>query len=168
MLENMGMASDILDWKTILERANTVPLLCVKAERDARERGARLVKYINDHLHKLDPPTEWMQSELMRVSMFPVLNKPVHRTMPWRGSDEYKNGNTMLPAEEMYGEEYKFIAGCSRPILDESEGLGCGKLDEQTRDLFGFSSRNPSFQEVLNQLDHAIQAILHLPGEANE
>lgn len=167
MLENMGMASDILDWKTVLERANTVPLLCVKAEKDARERVVRLVKYINDHLYKLDPPTEWMQSELMRVSMFPVLNKPVHCTMPWRGSDEYTNGNVMLPAEEMYGEEYKFIAGSSRPILDESEGLGCGKLNKQTRDLFGFSCRKPSFQEVLNQLDHAIQAIMHSPGEAN-
>ena len=167
MLENMGMASDILDWKTLLERANTVPVLCVKAEQDARERVARLVKYINDHIHKLDPPTEWMKSELMRVSMFPVLNKPVHCTMPWRGSDEYTNGNVMLPAEDMYGEEYKFIAGCSRPILDESEGLGCGKLNKQTRDLFGFSCRKPSFQEVLNQLDYAIQATLHSPGEAN-
>ena len=167
MLENMGMASDILDWKTLLERANTVPVLCVKAEQDARERLARLVKYINDHIHKLDPPTEWMKSELMRVSMFPVLNKPVNCTMPWRGSDEYTNGNVMLPAEDMYGEEYKFIAGCSRPILDESEGLGCGKLNKQTRDLFGFSCRKPSFQEVLNQLDYAIQATLHSPGEAN-
>ena len=162
MLEKMGMASDILDWKTLLERAKTVPELCIKVKQDARERVARLVKYINDHLHKLDPPTELMQSELMRVSMFPVLNKPVNCTMPWRGS-----GNVMLPAEEMYGEEYKFIVGSSRPILDESEGLGCGKLNEQTRDLFGFSCRKPSFQEVLNQLDHAIQATLHSPGEAS-
>jgi len=87
--------------------------------------------------------------------------------MPWRGSQEYTNGNVMLPAEEMYGEEYKFIAGSSRPILDESEGLGCGKLNKQTQDLFGFSCRKPSFQEVLNQLDHAIQATLHSSGEAN-
>jgi len=167
MLENMGMASDILDWKTLLERANTVPLLCIKAEQDARERVACLVKYINDHLRKLDRPTEWMRSEFMRVSMFPVMKKPVNCTMPWRGSDEYTNGNVMLPAEEMYGEEYKFIAGSSRPILDESEGLGCGKLSEQSRDLFGFSCRKPSFQEVVNQLDHAIQATLHSPAEAS-
>ena len=167
MLENMGMASDILDWKTLLERANTVPVLCIKAEQDARERVARLVKYINDHLHNLDRPTESMQSELMRVSMFPVLNKPVNSIMPWRGSDEYTNGNIMLPAEEMYGEEYKFVAGSSRPILDESEKLGCGRLNTQTRDLFGFSCRKPSFQEVLDQLDHAIEATLHSHGEGN-
>jgi len=166
MLENMGMASDILDWKTLLERAHTVPLLCIKAEQDARERVACLVKYINNHLHKLDRPTEWMRTELMRVSMFPVMKKPVNCTMPWRGSDEYTNGNVMLPAEEMYGEEYKCIAGSSRPILDESEELGCGKLSKQSRDLFGFSCRKPSCQEVLNQLDHAIQATLP-PREAN-
>ena len=167
MLEKIGMASDILDWKTLLERANTVPVLCIKVEQDARERVARLVKYINDHFHKLDHPTDWMQSELMSVSMFPVLNKPADFTMPWRGSDEYTNGNIMLPAEEMYSEEYKFVAGSSRPILDESEGLGCGKLNKQTRDLFGFGCRTPTVQEVIDQLDHAVQAVAPSSVESN-
>ena len=168
MLEKLGMASNLLDWTTLLERANSVPLLCRKAEQDARKRVAHLVKYINVHLNELDCPTEWMKSELMGVSMFPVLSKPASYTMPWRGSDEITNGNVMLPAEEMYGDEFKFVAGSSRPVLDESEDLGCGKLNKKTRELFGFSHRKPSVQEVFDQLDYAIrQATVHSPDESD-
>ncbi|KAJ7369514.1 hypothetical protein OS493_038433 [Desmophyllum pertusum] len=163
MLEKLGMASNILEWETLLERANSVPVLCRKSEQDAQKRVSCLVKYINDHLDELDVPSESMKSELMRVSMFPVLNKPANYTMPWRGST---NGNVMLPAEEMYGEKYTFVAGSSRPILDESEGLGCGNLNKKTRNLFGFSCRKPSVQEVIRQLDHAIQATKHRPVES--
>ena len=168
MLEKLGMASNLLDWTTLLERANSVPLLCRKAEQDARKRVAHLVKYINVHLNELDCPAEWMKSELMGVSMFPVLSKPASYTMPWRGSDEITNGNVMLPAEEMYGDEFKFVAGSSRPVLDESEDLGCGKLNKKTRELFGFSHRKPSVQEVFDQLDYAIrQATVHSPDESD-
>ncbi|KAJ7369510.1 hypothetical protein OS493_038429 [Desmophyllum pertusum] len=166
MLEKLGMASNILEWETLLERANSVPVLCRKSEQGARKRVSYLVKYINDQLDELDVPSESMKSELMRVSMFPVLNKPAHYTMPWRGSNDYTNGNIMLPAEEMYGEKYKFVAGSSRPILDESEGLGCGNLNKQARDLFGFTCRKPSVQEVIYQLDHAIQATKNSPVES--
>lgn len=62
--------------------------------------------------------------------MFLVLNKLVYCIMFWRGFDEYINGNVMFLVEEMYGEEYKFIVGFLRLILDESEGFGCGKLNK--------------------------------------
>ena len=160
MLQNLGMLSDILDWETLIERANSVSVLCRKAEQDARKRSALLIKYINVHLEKMHHPTELNREELMATSMFPTLAKPENYVMPWRGTGDWNS--VILPAKEMYDERYKFVAGSSQPILDESES-GCSRLSKKTRHLFGFSSRKPSAHEVLSQLEHAIQAIVHSP-----
>ena len=165
MLHKLGMPSDILDWKTLIERANSVPVLCRKAEQDARKRCASLVKYINDHIEKIGLPSESNKTELMAISMFPALNKPANYIMPWKGTGDFTSDSVMLAAEEMYEEKYKFVAGSSRAILDESESRGCGKLSMQTRNLFGFSFRKPSAQEVLDQLEHAVQATVNSPHE---
>ncbi|XP_022789409.1 sacsin-like [Stylophora pistillata] len=161
MLQNLGMLSDILDWETLIERGNSVSVLCKRAEQDAKKRSALLIDYINVHLQKMDPPSELIREELMATSMFPTLAKPANYVMPWRGTGNWNS--VMLPAKEMYDERYKFVAGSSRPILDESESCGCGKLSEKTRDIFGFSSRKPSAQEVLEQLEHTVQAIVQSP-----
>ena len=160
MLQNLGMLSDILDWKTLIERANSVSELCKRAERDARKRSALLIEYINDHLEKMDPLSELNRKELMEASMFPTLAKPANYVMPWRGTSDWNSG--ILPAKEMYDDRYKFVAGSSRPILDES-GSGCSRLSKKTRHLFGFNSRKPSAHEVLSQLEHAVQAIVQSP-----
>ncbi|XP_027050473.1 sacsin-like, partial [Pocillopora damicornis] len=160
MLQNLGMLSDILDWETLIERANSVSVLCRRAEQDARKRSALLIKYINVHLEKMDHPTELNREELMEISMFPTLAKPANYVMPWKGTADWNS--VILPAKEMYGDRYKFIAGSSRPILDESES-GCSRLSKKTRHLFGFSSRKPSAHEVLSQLEHAVQAMVQSP-----
>ena len=162
MLQNLGMVTDILDWDTLLERAKTVPVLCkMKTEQDARGRVACLVKYIDDSLPKLEPLSKSIETELRKVSMFPVLKIPTNYTMPWKGSN---NGDIMLPADELYSEEYKFVVGSSRPILDESENLCCR---EGSRIIFGFSCRHPTVQEALDQLDHAMRTTVHHPAQAD-
>ena len=162
LLQNLGMVSDILDWDTLLERAKTVPMIYRRnAAEDARKRVQCLVKYMNDYLVKLATPSEAKKAELRRIGMFPVLKKPANYTMPWKGSNVCNNGISMLSAEEMYGEEYRLVAGSSRPILDESDSRGCGKLSEGTRNLFGFNDRKPTVQDALAQLDQAIQATVH-------
>ena len=167
MLQNLGMVSDYLDWDTLLERAKTVPQLCrLEGEQYARRRVACLVKYMNDRLPTLEPPSEAIKANLRKVSMFPVLKKPANYTMLWKGTNDHKNGVVMFSAEEMYSEEYKFVAGSSRPILDESDSLGCGNLSEGTRNLFGFNDQKPTAQEALGQLDQAIQTTVHSPVEA--
>ena len=167
LLQNLGMVSNILDWDTLLERANTVPMIYRRnVAEDARKRVQCLVKYMNDYLVKLATPSEAKKAELRRIGMFPVLKKPANYKMAWKGSNDCNNGLSMLPAEEMYGEEYKFVAGSSRPILDESESLGCGKLSEGTRNLFGFNVRKPTVQDALAQLDQAIQTTPDYPVEA--
>ena len=167
LLQNLGMVSDILDWDTLLERANSVPMIYRRnAAEDARKRVQCLVKYMNDYLVKLMTPSEAKKAELRRIGMFPVLKKPANYKMPWKGSNDCNNGISMLPAEEMYGEEYKFVAGSSRAILDESESLGCGNLGEGTRNLFGFNVRKPTVQDALAQLDQAIQTTPDYPVEA--
>ena len=160
MLQNLGMLSDILDWETLIERANSVSVLCRRAKQDARKRSALLIKYINVYLKEMDPPSELNREALMAISMFPTLAKPANYVMPWKGSADWNS--VILPAKEMYDDRYKFVAGSSRPILDESES-GCSKLSEKTRHLFGFNSRKPSAHEVLSQLEHAVQAIVQSP-----
>ena len=165
MLQNLGMVTDVLDWSTLLERAKTIPSLSERKNgKDAQKRVACLVKYLNVNFTELEPPSKVIETELRRISMFPVLEKPANYPMQWRGCND---GDVLLPANEMYGEEFNLIVGSLRPILDESGSLGCGKLSEGPRDLFGFSSRYPTVQEALAQLDHAIEATVDSSAESH-
>ena len=166
MLEKLGMIADILDWESLLERAKTVPeILRLKGEVTAQERISCIVEYLNTHLDSLDEPSEEITTELRTINMFPVLKKPKYYTMKWKGSNDHRGGFRMLAAEELYGEEHKFVAGSSWSILDESCKSGCGRLNEETRSLFGFDVRKPSVDEVCFQLDQAIDASIHSDDE---
>ena len=155
MLQNLGMVNDVLDWSTLLERAKTVPLLWKeKTEKEARTRVSCLMNYINANFTKLELPLKPVETELRRIRMFPVLKKPANYPMQWKGSND---GNVLLPADEMYGEEFKFVVGSLRAILDESKSHGCGQLSKEARDLFGFTCREPTVQEALAQLNRAIE-----------
>ena len=155
MLQNLGMVNDVLDWSTLLERAKTVPLLWKeKTEKEARTRVSCLMNYINANFTKLELPLKPVETELRRIRMFPVLKKPANYPMQWKGSSD---GKVLLPADDMFGEEFKFVVGSLRAILDESESHGCGQLSKEARDLFGFSCREPTVQEALAQLNRAIE-----------
>ena len=157
MLHNLGMVNDVLDWSTLLERAKTVPLLWKrKTEQDARTRVSCLVNYINANFTKLEVPPKPVEIELRRIRMFPVLKKPENYPMQWKGSGD---GDDLLPADDMYGEEFKFVVGSLRAILDEGESHGCGQLSKVARDLFGFSCRKPTVQEALAQLNKTIEIV---------
>ena len=121
---------------------------------------------MNEHLLKLGTPTEAQKAELSRIDIFPVLKKPANYIMPWKGCGDHRNSVSMLSAEKLYSKEYMFVVGSSRPILDESEILGCGRLNQEMRSLFGFNVRKPKFHEVLVQLDQAIQITANSPAEA--
>ncbi|XP_074631582.1 sacsin-like [Acropora palmata] len=167
MLEKLGMIGDILDWESLLERAKTVPEIhSLEGEVTAQERISCIVEYLNTHLDCLDAPSEEITTELRTINMFPVLKKPKYYTMKWKGSNDQRGGFSMLSAEELYGEEHKFVAGSSWSILDESCSSGCGRLNEKTRSLFGFDVREPTVDEVCFQLDQAIDAAIHSDAEA--
>ena len=166
VLQNLGMRSDILDWKSLLERAKTVPEIHrLEGEVTAQERVSCIVEYLNTHLDSLDAPSEEITAELRTINMFPVLKKPKYYTMKWKGSNDHRGGFSMLSAEVLYGEEHKFVAGSSWSILDESCSSGCGRLNEKTRSLFGFDVRKPTVDEVRFQLDQAIAATIHSDAE---
>ena len=167
ILVKLGMIADILDWEILLERAKTVPEIHrLEGEVTAQERVSCIVEYLNTQLDSLDAPSDEITAELRTINMFPVLKKPQYYTMKWKGYNEHGGGFSMLSAEELYGEEHKFVAGSSWSILDESCSSGCGRLDEETRSLFGFDVREPTVDEVCFQLDQAIDAAIHSDAEA--
>ena len=167
MLDKLGMIADILDWESLVERAKTVPEIhSLEGEVTAQERVGCIVEYLNTHLDSLDAPSEEITAELRTINMFPVLKKPQYYTMIWKGSNGHGGGFSMLSAEELYGEEHKFVAGSSWSILDESCSSGCGRLNKKTRCLFGFDVRKPTVDEVCFQLDQAIDAAFQSDAEA--
>ena len=167
MLEKLGMIADILGWESLLERAKTVPEIHrQRGDATAQERVSCIVEYLNTQLDSFDAPSEEITAELRTINMFPVLKKPQYYTMKWKGSNDHAGGLSMLSAEELCGEEHKFVAGSSWSILNESCSSGCGRLNEKTRCLFGFDVRKPTFNEVCFQLDQAIDAAIHSDAEA--
>ena len=167
MLEKLGMIADILDWESLLERAKTIPgIHRLKGEVTAQERVSCIVEYLNTQLGSLDAPSGEILAQLRKIKMFPVLKKPQYYTMKWKGSNDHGSGFSMLSAEELYGGEHIFVAGSSWSILDESCSSGCGRLNDETRSLFGFDVREPTVEEVCFQLDQAINAAIHSDAEA--
>ena len=149
VLEQLGMVSNILDWDSLCERASSVP--------HALKRISSLVKYLNDHLRNLKPCTEEIKEKLQRMKIFPVLPKPAGYTMSWKGPEDGNGRHVLLSAKDLYEDKYKFIAGASKPILNETMESGCGELSSETRNFFGFNSRVPTVQEALKQLEQAIE-----------
>ena len=167
MLEKLGMIADILDWESLLERAKTVPEIHrLRGEVTAQQRVSCIVEYLNTQLDSLDAPSDEITAELRTINMFPVLKKPQYYTMKWKGSNDHGGGLSMLSAEELCGEEHKFVAGSSWSILNENCSSGCGRLNEKTRSLFGFDVRKPTVDEVCFQLDQAIDGAFDSDAEA--
>ena len=156
VLERFGMMSSTLDWDILRERAFSVHSLLERGDHHALKRIRSLVGYLNNHLQTMKPPSDFIKKTLQASEMFPVLPKPAEYTMTWKGPQCGSEGLCLLSAEELYEEKYKYVAGASKRILDETSESGCGTLVRETRDIFAFSGRKPTFLEALHQLDEAI------------
>ena len=151
-LERLGMVND-LDWKGILERAQSIANLGFLAES---ERSRKLIRYLNkraDQLAKSDKNCLFLQ----RVKFLPVLRRPLRDyPLPWKGSLGVSLPRFCAPNEVFLLKDAKLI-GSSNFIVNTFQETGCGKLNAKVEGLLGFLNRRPADEFVIQQLDEGIK-----------
>ena len=158
MLEELGMAIDLLPWQTLCERAE-----CISNRCDAT-KAALLVKYMNQ-----TPPERAIspeETERLRTAEFlPILSKPKDHPFPWK-SDEHPT-KKLASANGLYPEQHKYLVGSSQLILDESTP-NVSMPNQSLKRILGITSKQPVLLDVITQLDHVIRMSHQLAKEKKE
>jgi sacsin len=151
VLEKLGMVKD-LDWTGILERAQSITNRDFDAET---ERSRKLIGYMNKRIYQLPSPG-YYSSRFQLVKFLPVLREPAGEYFfPWKGSNCFLN--CLFRPNDVFLPKDAELCGSSCLIVNTSNKTGCGKLNDEVKNLLGFSSRLPEDKLVIQQLDEAIK-----------
>lgn len=158
-LKKLGMVDSLLTWKGICERAMFVASLATDDNNDkALPMAKNLLKYLNDNMCKLSPPSAAQRKELSEIRFVPVMDKPTGYCLPWKGSE--KNVKKMLSAKELRRDDSIYLLGSVHPILDESPETGCDRVSKDVAKLLGFTGHRPIVSDALLQLYCAVQGLV--------
>ena len=157
VLETLGMIKD-LDWQGIYERAQ---LIANGGSSEKAEPSRKLIKYLNKQIEYLNkqkdkpPKSSHYRMLLQHVKFLPVKTKPSDEyLLPWAGS-RFSSPCFQAPNDVFLPNDAELV-GASCLIVDTSEESGCGKLNDEVKEVLGFSSRQPSEEFVIKQLDKAL------------
>ncbi|XP_078349603.1 sacsin-like isoform X1 [Oculina patagonica] len=157
-LKKLGMVDSLLTWKEICERAIFISSLAIDDTDKALLMSKNLLKYLNDNMSKLSPPSATQRKHLSEIRFLPVMNKPMDYCLPWKGSEE--SAQKLLSAKELRRDDSIFLLGSVHAVLDESPETGCDHVSKDVAKLLGFTSHRPTVNDVLLQLYHAVQGLV--------
>ena len=151
VLETLGMVKD-LDWIGIHERAQSIAKRDFLAET---ERSRKLIGYMNKRIYHLPSPG-YYSSLFPFLKFLPVLREPAcEYFLPWKGSNCFLD--CLFRPNDVFLPKDAELCGSSCLIVNTSNKTGCGKLNDEVKNLLGFSSRLPEDKLVIQQLDEAIK-----------
>ena len=148
LLFEFGMMSEKLSMDIIIRSAETIESIIVIDKSKAMKRVKAILKYI----------TSPVPDELKKMQFLPVLPKPQHYFIHWKGE-----GHMLLSPNELFcdsrskARDTALIVGSQRAVLNTnsvSDG-GCGIIRSRVIKLLEISS-NPSFDEVLEHFNTLI------------
>ena len=146
MLEELGMAVDILPWRALCQRAERISNQC-----DVEKAGL-LIQYMNQFPHKCEITSA--EATILKASKFlPILPKPKAYPFPWK-SDECCV-TQLADADHLYLERHKYLVGSSQLILNESPD-NLGVPNKLLKKILGLTSKQPELPDVIAQLDQII------------
>ena len=158
VLEELGMAVDILPWSALCDRAHRISSQC-----DVKKAGLLI-----QHVNQMHPESEISSAEtkILRAAKFlPVLQKPKDYPFSWK-SDEYCT-TLLADADHLYPERHKYLVGSSQLILDESADSSAVP-NKSLKKILGFTSKQPELSDVIAQLDQIIKPPHPLSRENKE
>ena len=159
VLEKLGMVKDILSWDEICGRARSVEDLAVVSYKRGLERSKNLIKYLNENIERIVENEKVQEKHLeifQRTKFMPILRKPPTRyTLPWEGSKCYEK--QFFSAKDVFLRSDVDLVGSCCLIVDETDHSGCGNISESAKALMGFGERRPSNEQVLQQLNIAME-----------
>lgn len=157
-LKKLGMVDSLLTWKWICERAVFIAALATHDKDKALQISRNLLKYLNDNMCKLSPPSPTQRKQLSEIYFLPVMARPTEYCLPWKGSEE--GVQKLLSAAELVRDDSIFLLGSVHPVLDESPETGCDRVGKDVVKLLGFTSHRATVNDVLLQLYYAVQGLV--------
>ena len=149
-LEGLGMVSDVLPWKEIAERAESIDRIHAADSEAAVKRVKVLLSFIQMKMKfESEGPTEPIMTRLVEAKFLPVLSKPEHFPLPWKG-EEFQNRRQFLVApKDVFLEEKKYLVCCTEPLVDL-------EMPKKVKNLLKLKNKSVNILHVMRQLEEAI------------
>ena len=157
-LKKLGMVDSLLAWDGICERATFIASLANDGNEKALPMSRNLLKYLNDNMCMLSPPSATQRKHLSEICFLPVMGKPKEYSLPWKGVEESKT--RFLSAGELCRDDAIFLLGSVRPVLDESPETGCDRMSKDVAKLLRFTGQHLAVNDVRLQLHAAVQGLV--------
>ena len=149
-LEQLGMVSDILPWKEIAERAESIDRINAVDSKVAVKRVKVLLSFIQKKLKgKGKGPKEPIMTRLVEAKCLPVLRKPEHFPLPWKGDEFQSRRELLLAPKDVFLKEVKYLVCCTEPLVDL-------EIPKKVTELLKLRNKEVSIQHVMSQLEEAI------------
>ena len=155
-LKKLCVIYDVIPWKYVLERAETVPSLAQSNYPLACDRVQHIIEAITDHTSLTDKPP----GSLSRVPFLPVLKKPVDFKLHWPGDRKdiifSSGGQSLITGRDSVN---IMLAGSQSIFVceDTPENGGCGCISTKARKILGLKTVPPvsavveHFMLIINQ-----------------
>ena len=153
-MNKLGMLSESLPWKMIIERAKSIEELFKRNNEKALKRVKIILQCIYDNLKKSDERLPSEAIELTRISFLPVMAPPKSYPdfLSWQG-----NSKKLLSCQEVLcgGRNLDRLAGSQEAIICEgsSRNGGCGSVPDSVRSALNIKS-SPTICAAVNHLCH--------------
>lgn len=157
-LRKLGMVESLLTWKNICERAEFIASLVRDDAGKALLLCRKLLTYLKDNMSKLSTSSATEGKRLSDTPFLPVMKKPQDYHLSWKGT--MGNSTRFASAKELFRDESIYLLGSVKPILDESSENGCDHLNKDVAKLLGIADQTPTVNDVLLQLNAAIQGLV--------
>ena len=149
-LEQLGMVSDVLPWQEIAERAESIDRINAVDSKAAVKRVKVLLSFIHEKLKgKGKVPTEPITTRLVEAKFLPVLRKPEHFPLSWKGDEFQRRKKFLVAPKDVFLKEKKYLVCCTEPLADL-------EIPKKVIELLKLRNKGVSIQHVMRQLEEAI------------
>ena len=149
-LEELGMMSDVLPWKELAERAESIDRINAVDSKAAVKRVKLLLSFIEKKMKiKGRSPTQSIMTRLVEAKFLPVLPKPEHFPLPWKGEEFRNRRKFLVAAKDAFLKEKKYLVCCTEPLVDL-------EIPKKVTKLLNLKHKGVNIQHVMSQLEEAI------------
>ena len=150
-LEQLGMVADDPPWIMLEERAKSISVLNEDSSKAAFKRARALIDLLSRKLtsgNKSTAPEE-IHNNLLQVKFLPVVSKPEHFPLFWKGGDRpLEKGGTLVSAKEAFLQSKKYLVCCSEPLVDLFIPLS-------VQSFLQLDKKQATLQHIVTQLEFA-------------
>ena len=163
-MKRLGMISQSLPWKMVIERAQTIKKVYSKSKEKTLQKIGVILQCVGSNVKQTDGHLPSEESELLTIPFLPVMGPPENYPdfLFWQG----KSKNLLTCQEALCGEGNHKLAGSQEAIICEKPFMygGCGIVSYSLRSALGIRS-NPTFSAAVKHLCYIASKCIKLKDQ---